>query len=197
MLHGGSAADIETCLKVVELTLGKLKGTYGLGIIFRDCPDTVIAVRCGSPLVIGIGKDEYFLASDASPLVGYTKEVVYLSDNEVAVLQPNGLRIDHRKTGSVSPNVHVLERVSADIELDGDEHYMLKEIFEQPQTIENALRGRLDSDEATSVMGGGESDCEGFASRRSDCAHRLRHKLARRTCRRISARRICPCSDGS
>ncbi|RLT10575.1 MAG: glutamine--fructose-6-phosphate transaminase (isomerizing) [Planctomycetota bacterium] len=154
VLHGGSAADIETCLKVVELTLGKLKGTYGLGIMFRDCPDTVIAVRCGSPLVIGIGKDEYFLASDASPLVGYTKEVVYLSDNEVAVLQPNGLRIDHRKTGSVSPNVHVLERVSADIELDGYEHYMLKEIFEQPQTIENALRGRLDSDEATSVMGG-------------------------------------------
>jgi glucosamine--fructose-6-phosphate aminotransferase (isomerizing) len=153
---GGDASDVETCLRVVELTLEKLKGTYGLGIIFRDCPDTVIAARCGSPLVIGVGvgKDEYFLASDASPLVGYTKEVVYLSDNEVAVLQPTGLRIDHRKTGSISPNVRVLEQVSADTELGDFEHYMLKEIYEQPQTIENALRGRLESDEATSVMGG-------------------------------------------
>lgn len=153
---GGDASDIETCLCVVELTLEKLKGTYGLGIVFRDLPDTVIAARCGSPLVIGVGvgKDEYFLASDASPLVGYTKEVVYLSDNEVAVLQPTGLRIDHRKTGSISPHVRVLEQVSADTELGDFEHYMLKEIYEQPQTIENALRGRLDSDEATSVMGG-------------------------------------------
>lgn len=154
--QGGSASDIETCLRVVELTLKKLKGTYGLGIVFRDCPDTVIAARRGSPLVIGVGvgKDEYFLASDASPLVGYTKEVVYLSDNEVAVLRPTGLRIDHRKTGSVAPNVRVLEQVSEDTDLGDYEHYMLKEIFEQPQSIENALRGRLDSEEATSVMGG-------------------------------------------
>ena len=79
---------------------------------------------------------------------------MYLSDHEVAVLQPTGLRIDHRKTGSVFPNVHVLEQVSADIELGDYEHYMLKEIFEQPQTVENAIRGRLDSEEATSVMGG-------------------------------------------
>ena len=154
VILGGSASDIETCLRVVELTLKKLQGTYGLGIVFRDCPDTVIAARCGSPLVIGVGQDEYFLASDSSPLVGYTKEVVYLSDNEVAVLQPAGLRIDHRRTGSVFPNIQVLEQVSADIELGNYEHYMLKEIFEQPQTVENALRGRLDSDEATSVMGG-------------------------------------------
>ncbi|MCA9008514.1 MAG: glutamine--fructose-6-phosphate transaminase (isomerizing) [Planctomycetaceae bacterium] len=154
VLLGGDAADIETCLRVVELTLKKLKGTYGLGIIFRDCPDTVIAARCGSPLVIGVGRDEYFLASDSSPLVGYTSQVVYLSDNEVAVLRPDGLRIDHRQSGSVAPHVQVLEHVSSDIELGNFEHYMLKEIFEQPQTIENALRGRLDADEATSVMGG-------------------------------------------
>ena len=127
---GGDASDVETCLQVVELTLEKLKGTYGLAIVFRDLPNTVIAARCGSPLVIGVGvgKDEYFLASDASPLVGYTKEVVYLSDHEVAVLQPTGLRIDHRKTGSISPNVRVLEQVSADTELGDFEHYMLKEI---------------------------------------------------------------------
>lgn len=151
---GGEAGEVDTCLRAVSATLDRLKGTYGLGILFRDCPDTVIAARCGSPLVIGVGNDEYFLASDASPLVGYTQDVVYLSDNEVAVLQPNGIRIDHRSNGSVSPSVITLEQVATDTELGNYEHYMLKEIYEQPQTVENALRGRLDSEEATAVIGG-------------------------------------------
>jgi glucosamine--fructose-6-phosphate aminotransferase (isomerizing) len=151
---GGAVDDVDTCLHAVNATLDRLKGTYGLGIVFRDCPETVIAARCGSPLVIGVGQDEYFLASDASPLVGYTKEVVYLSDNEVAVLQPIGLRIDHRSTGSVFPSIQTLEQVSADTELGDFDHYMLKEIYEQPHTIENALRGRLDNEEATAVIGG-------------------------------------------
>ena len=152
-LHG-SPDDLEVCLKAVEATINLLKGTYGLGILFRELPDTIIAARCGSPLVIGVGKDEYFLASDASPLVGYTKEVVYLSDNEVAVLRADGLRIDHRSNGSVSVSVKTLEQVAADTDLGGFEHYMLKEIYEQPTTIENALRGRLDNEEATAVIGG-------------------------------------------
>jgi len=151
---GGAANDVDTCLHAVNATLDRLKGTYGLGIVFRDCPNTVFAARCGSPLVIGVGKDEYFLASDASPLVGYTKEVVYLSDHEVAVLQPDGIQIDHRSTGSVFPSIQTLEQVSADTELGDFDHYMLKEIYEQPQTIENALRGRLENDEATAVIGG-------------------------------------------
>jgi glucosamine--fructose-6-phosphate aminotransferase (isomerizing) len=150
----GNSADVETCLRAVSATLDRLKGTYGLGILFRDCPETLIAARCGSPLVIGVGKDEYFLASDASPLVGYTQDVVYLSDNEVAVLQPQGIRIDHRSNGSVSPSVITLEQVATDTELGSFEHYMLKEIYEQPQTVENALRGRLDEEEATAVIGG-------------------------------------------
>lgn len=151
---GGEPGDVETCLKAVYATLDRLKGTYGLGILFRDCPDTLIAARCGSPLVLGVGKDEYFLASDASPLVGYTKDVVYLSDHEIAVLQPGNLRIEHRSHGSVSPSVHTLEQVASDTELGQYEHYMLKEIYEQPETIENALRGRLDGEEATAVIGG-------------------------------------------
>ena len=77
---GGTSGDIDTCLKAVNVTLDRLKGTYGLGILFRDCPDTIIDARSGSPLVIGIGKGECFLASDASPLVGHAKEVVYLAD---------------------------------------------------------------------------------------------------------------------
>lgn len=151
---GGEPGDVETCLKAVYATLDRLKGTYGLGILFRDCPDTLIAARCGSPLVLGVGKDEYFLASDASPLVGYTKDVVYMSDHEIAVLQPGNLRIEHRSHGSVSPSVQTLEQVASDTELGQYEHYMLKEIYEQPQTIENALRGRLDGEEATAVIGG-------------------------------------------
>ncbi|GAB5440863.1 MAG: glutamine--fructose-6-phosphate transaminase (isomerizing) [Fuerstiella sp.] len=145
---------LKACLRAVNATLDRLKGTYGLCVLFRDCPDTVIAARAGSPLVIGVGEDEYFLASDASPLIGYTTDVVYLADNEVAVLQPSGMQITHRTTGSVQPSIQTLEQVSADIELGDYPHYMLKEIYEQPQAIENALRGRLDDSEATAVIGG-------------------------------------------
>ncbi|MBL8819668.1 MAG: glutamine--fructose-6-phosphate transaminase (isomerizing) [Planctomyces sp.] len=151
---GGSADDLTTCLKAVNATLDRLKGTYGLGILFTELPETIIAARSGSPLVIGVGRDEYFLASDASPLIGYTKEVVYLSDHEVAVLRADGLQIEHRHTGNIRPSIQTLQQVSADIELGDYEHYMLKEIYEQPQTVENALRGRLDMEEATAVIGG-------------------------------------------
>ncbi|MDG1897566.1 MAG: glutamine--fructose-6-phosphate transaminase (isomerizing) [Fuerstiella sp.] len=145
---------MKTCLKAINLALDRLKGTFGLCVLFRDCPETVIAARAGSPLVIGVGKDEYFLASDASPLIGYTKEVVYLADNEVVVLQPSGIQITHRTSGSVLPSIQTLDQVSSDIDLGGYPHYMLKEIFEQPQTIENALRGRLNEEEGTAVIGG-------------------------------------------
>ena len=151
---GEPRTNVTTCLKAVNATLDRLKGTYGLGVLFRDYPDTIIAARCGSPLVIGIGKDECFLASDASPLLGYIQDVVYLSDNEVAVLRPDELRVEHRTTGNVRPTIQTLEHVTSDIELGDYEHYMLKEIFEQPQTIENALRGRFDDAEGTAVIGG-------------------------------------------
>lgn len=150
----GDQSELELCLKAVNATLDRLKGTYGLAVLLRECPNTMIAARAGSPLVIGVGKDEYFLASDASPLVGYTKDVVYLADHEVAVLRPDGLQITHRTTGSVQPSIQTLDQVSADIDLGDYPHYMLKEIFEQPQSIENALRGRLDDAEATAVIGG-------------------------------------------
>ena len=151
---GEPADSSTTCVRAVAATLDRLKGTYGLAALFRDCKNTLIAARCGSPLVIGVGKDEFFLASDASPLVGYTKEVVYLADNELAVLTTDGMQIDHRETGSIHPSIHTLDQVSSDIELGDYEHYMLKEIYEQPTTIENAMRGRLDLESATSVIGG-------------------------------------------
>lgn len=145
---------VKTCLRAIELTLDRLKGTFGICALFQDCPETVIAARSGSPLVIGVGKDEFFLASDASPLIGYTSEVVYLADNEIAVLEPNSMKIAHRTTGSVQPSIQTLDQVSADIDLGDFPHYMLKEIYEQPQSIANALRGRFDDNEGTAVIGG-------------------------------------------
>ena len=151
---GEDPLDVRTCLKAIEVSLRKLKGTYGLGVMFRDHGNLLIAARNGSPLVVGIGKGEYFLASDASPLVGYTTEVVYLADHELAVLTPERMDMIHRDTGKMSPSIQTLNHVSTDLELNGYEHYMLKEIFEQPQTIENAIRGRLDDEEATARFGG-------------------------------------------
>jgi len=151
---GEDPASQKTCLTALKLTIRQLKGTYGLGVLFRECPETLFAARNGSPLVVGVGDGEYFLASDATPLIGYTDQVVYLADHEIAVLTADGMEILHRETGRTSPSIKTLEQVSSDIELGDYPHYMLKEIFEQPHTIENALRGRLDEDEATARFGG-------------------------------------------
>lgn len=151
---GDEPTEVQTCLAAVELTLKKLKGTYGISVLFRDCPDVLIAARNGSPLVLGIGEGEYFIASDASPLIGYTDEVVYLADHEIAVLSEDGMELIHRDTGRQTPSIQSLNQVAEDIDLGDFEHYMLKEIYEQPTTIENAMRGRLDVDEATSIFGG-------------------------------------------
>ncbi|SFI06171.1 glutamine--fructose-6-phosphate transaminase (isomerizing) [Planctomicrobium piriforme] len=151
---GADVTAPATCLTALEITLRKLKGTYGLAVLFRDCPNMLIAARNGSPLVVGVGDGEYFLASDATPLIGYTEQVVYLADHELAILSPDGMEIRHRDTGRTSPSIRTLNQVSTDIELGDYAHYMLKEIFEQPNSIENAMRGRLDEDEATAKFGG-------------------------------------------
>lgn len=151
---GEEPEAVATCLKAVEVSLRKLKGTYGLAILFDHLPDLIIAARNGSPLVIGVGDGEYYVASDASPLAGHTSEVVYLADHEIAILQPHEFELLHRETGKLSPSIQTIDQVSADSELGDFPHYMLKEIYEQPQTIENALRGRLDEDEATAHFGG-------------------------------------------
>lgn len=151
---GKDPADQQTALDAIELALRRLKGTYGLAILFRDFPELLVAARLGSPLVVGVGKGEYFLASDASPLVGHTDEVVYLSDHEMVVLTASGMNLKHRETGARAPSIQTLEQTSQDTDLNGYEHYMLKEIFEQPQTIENAMRGRFEEEEATARFGG-------------------------------------------
>ncbi len=150
----GGPVDEHKCQTAIEHSLVRLNGTYGLAILFRDLPNTIFGARLGSPLVVGVGREEYFLASDSGPLIGYTEEVVYLSDHEIVVLRPEGMQLIHRDSGPLAPAVHTLEKTNADVDRGGYEHYMLKEIFEQPQTVENVLRGRLDEDEATAKFGG-------------------------------------------
>jgi glucosamine--fructose-6-phosphate aminotransferase (isomerizing) len=153
---GSDPESHDTCLKAIQLSIARFKGTYGLVAIFRDIPDVIFAARMGSPLVIGIGKDhnEHFIASDASPFVGYTEQVVYINDHEIAVLTPDRMEVHHEESGRTTPSIHTLDQVSADIELGDFEHYMLKEIFEQPEAIENCLRGRIDEESATARFGG-------------------------------------------
>ena len=141
-------------LQAVLDALAQLQGTYGLVVLFRDHPDVMIAARLGSPLVVGIGQNEHYVASDASPLAGYADKIVYLADHQVAVVTADSVRVTHREQGHVQPNIEPLEMDASKVELDGYPHYMLKEIFEQPEALENAMRGRLNDEDATAVFGG-------------------------------------------
>jgi glucosamine--fructose-6-phosphate aminotransferase (isomerizing) len=141
-------------LNAVQMTLASLRGTYGLAICFLDKPDLMITARFGSPLVIGVGQGEYFVSSDASPLVGRTDRIVYLADHQIAVLTPAGFSVIHRDQGNVRIDIQPLEVESGEANLEGFDHFMLKEIYEQPESLRNAMRGRLDDEEATAVFGG-------------------------------------------
>ncbi len=141
-------------IRAVQKALAMLQGTYGLAIAFSGHPDLLIAARLGSPLVVGVGDHEHFIASDASALIGYTDKIVYLADNELAVLTPDSLKLIHRDQGPVTASVQILELQLSDVALDGYEHYMLKEIFEQPETLRNTMLGRLKLDDATAHFGG-------------------------------------------
>lgn len=141
-------------VQAVQATLVQLRGTYGLAVVFRDWPDALIAARLGSPLVIGIGDGEHFIASDQSPLVGRADKIVFLADHEVALVTADSIRVINREVEDVPHDVKLLEVDETSVELDGYPHYMLKEIYEQPETVRNAMRGRLDRDAATAVFGG-------------------------------------------
>jgi len=150
----GDADPYTPLVAAVQNSLVQLQGTYGLAIVFRDWPDVLVAARLGSPLVIGVGKGENFIASDGFPLAGHTDKIVYLADHEIAVVTADSIRVIHRDQGDVGHDVKLLEIESGAADLGEFPHYMLKEIFEQPETVRNALRGRLDRDAATAVFGG-------------------------------------------
>ncbi len=150
----GNAGSVELATQAVRDSVRQLKGTYGLVMLFRQWPDVIFAARLGSPLVIGVGDGEHFVASDASPLVGYADRIVYLADHQIAVLQADTLEVSHHDQGTIVHDVHELNLEAGDVDLNGYSHYMLKEIFEQPESLRNTLRGRLNVDDATAVFGG-------------------------------------------
>jgi glucosamine--fructose-6-phosphate aminotransferase (isomerizing) len=140
--------------EAVRVALKRVVGAYVILLLDQDDPETIIAARKGSPLVIGIGKGEHFLGSDASPMLEYTKEVVYVNDYELAIVKPDELILKNLGNEKITPYVQKLDIELAAIEKGGYDHFMLKEIFEQPQTIFDCLRGRLDAIDHTITMAG-------------------------------------------
>jgi glucosamine--fructose-6-phosphate aminotransferase (isomerizing) len=138
----------------VRKVLGLLKGTYGLAVVSPRNPDLVVGARLGSPLVVGIGEGEHYLASDPTALAGNTQKVVYLQDRQLAVLSANEWHIYDDDHTRVSARVQEIDWDPGETDTAGFPHYMLKEIYEQPESIENALRGRLSDADASSHFGG-------------------------------------------
>ncbi len=149
-----AGARHEALLSAVMAALAQLQGTYGLVVLFRDHPDVMVAARLGSPLVVGIGRGAHYVASDASSLAGYADKIVYLADHQVALVTAQSVRVTHRERGRVQPTIERLELDANQVEMGGFPHYMLKEIFEQPEALENLMRGRLSDEDATAVFGG-------------------------------------------
>jgi glutamine---fructose-6-phosphate transaminase (isomerizing) len=146
--------------EALRIALKRIVGAYCILLMDSQDPDTIIAARKGSPLVIGIGKGEHFLASDASPIIEYTKEVVYVNDYEIAIIKADELILKNLGNEKVTPYIQKLDLELAAIEKGGYEHFMLKEIHEQPSTIYDCLRGRLDAVNNTITMGGVEKYIE-------------------------------------
>ncbi len=150
--------------EALRIALKRIVGAYCILLISNEDPETIIAARKGSPLVIGIGKGEHFLASDASPIIEYTKEVVYVNDYEIAIVRPDELILKNLGNEKQTPFITKLDLELAAIEKGGYDHFMLKEINEQPETIHDCLRGRLLPDLGQIVMSGIENHIEALTS---------------------------------
>ncbi len=140
--------------EAVAAALRDVDGAYGLAIICQDEPGVLVAARKGSPLLVGVGENEWFVASDASPLLQYTRSVVYLDDGEMAVLSRDGYRIRNLETNRIDKPVNQIEWDLTTIERGGYAHFMLKEICEQPESVRNTLRGHLLEEEGTARVTG-------------------------------------------
>jgi len=138
----------------VRLALSKVVGAFGIAVICEEEKDQIIVARRGSPLAIGIGEGEYFIASDTTPLIGYTNDVIYLNDHDVAIVNPKGLTFKTLEDKPVSFKISRVDRSIGEIEKGDFAHFMLKEIFEQPKTIEDTFRGRISPDHQSIVLGG-------------------------------------------
>ena len=140
--------------EAIRQALTQVNGAYGIVVVSRDEPDMLIAARNGSPLLLGVGEGEHFVASDASPLIEHTRQVVYLNDGEMAIVRRDGFEVMSIEGTPVNAKVHELEWDIEQIEKGGYEHFMLKEIMEQPEALENAMRGRVRADTGSIKLGG-------------------------------------------
>jgi glucosamine--fructose-6-phosphate aminotransferase (isomerizing) len=141
--------------EAVRIALNQVIGAYAIVVLEDGNPDALVVARKGSPLVIGIGKDDYYIASDATPIIEYTKNVVYLDDEEVALVQRNSdLKIKTIRNREKTPYVQKLEMNLSTLEKGGFEHFMLKEIYEQPNSIRDSMRGRIHLEQGTVTLGG-------------------------------------------
>jgi len=141
--------------EAVRIALNQVIGAYAIVILSQEFPDKIIAARKGSPLVVGVGNDEFFVASDATPIIEYTDNVVFLNDEEIAIIERGKpLKIRTVKNKKKTPYIQKLEMSLGEIEKGGFDHFMLKEIFEQPRSIRDSMRGRLHAEEGTVTLGG-------------------------------------------
>jgi len=152
--HPLGRADTHPLARAVMNALKEVIGTYGIAVLCSDHPEVIVGARRGSPLIVGVGEGENFLASDASAIVAHTREVVYLNDLDVVTLTPQQFKVERLGAGTAVFQISRLEFRPEAVERGKFAHYMLKEIFEQPRSVENALRGRIDYEEATARFGG-------------------------------------------
>ena len=138
----------------IRAALSKVEGTYGLVILCEDEPDKIFAIRKGSPLIVGIGENEHFISSDVSAIVIHTKRVFYLQDDELCILQKDHFDITNGLREKIEPEVSTVDWDISAIDKGPYKHFMLKEIFEQPMTVENAFRGRIDEASGNARLGG-------------------------------------------
>lgn len=173
----------------VRLALTKVIGAYGLVVLCKNEPDQLVVARKGSPLVIGVGQSEYFVASDATPIVEYTKNVIYLNDDDVAILKRDEMILKTIKNTPVSLSIQQVDIDIEKIEKGGFPHFMLKEIFEQVNSIYDTIRGRVNA-EASEIYLGGISEIIPKMVTPTDYHYRLPVRQARRNGRRIHLGRI-------
>src|SRR4029434_2473856 len=138
----------------VGAALRSVNGTYGIAVVSADEPGVIVGARNGSPLVVGVADGEFFLGSDVAPIVEHTRQVVYLDDGEMAVLSPDGFRTATIGHVPIDKAVHEVEWDLAQIQKGGFEHFMLKEIYDQPTSVRDSMRGRLNPAEGLAKLGG-------------------------------------------
>src|SRR5437588_9720423 len=156
--NGNAAATLPNkkgrLVDAVRAALRQVIGTYGIALVHRDIPDFIVGARRGSPLVLGLGKDENFLASDVSAIVAYTRDAIYLNDFDLVALERDKFEISSLGGESGAHPISKVEFTAEDIKKGEFPHYMLKEIFEQPSSVRDAMRGRLNPEECSAKLGG-------------------------------------------